>query len=136
MQLTVPRHSSQTRSTMSYSLRSLMGMRCAVSNHPPDGFVHLALQLAYYCLHGRSTSVYEPALTRPFYHDHFDTIRSLTYQSFAFVRLCRPWKCRSWRRRAPGVANMKEWDGQHDVSQASASSLYALFTSALRVHAR
>ncbi|KAL4075558.1 acyltransferase ChoActase/COT/CPT [Scleroderma citrinum] len=74
-----------------------------LSNYLPDAFVQLALQLAYYRLHRRTTPVYETALTRSFHHGRTETIRSLTRESFAF-------------------------------SQASTSTLYALLTSALRVH--
>ncbi|KAL4063023.1 acyltransferase ChoActase/COT/CPT [Scleroderma yunnanense] len=103
-----------------------------LSNYLPDAFVQLALQLAYYRLHRRTTPVYETALTRSFHHGRTETIRSLTRESFAFVRSCGPWKGRSRRRHALGAGDMKECDDQHEV--ASTSTLYALLTSALRVH--
>uniref|UniRef100_A0A673T2N2 Peroxisomal carnitine O-octanoyltransferase n=1 Tax=Suricata suricatta TaxID=37032 RepID=A0A673T2N2_SURSU len=52
----------------------------------PDTFVQLALQLAYYRLHGRPGSCYETAMTRYFYHGRTETMRSCTIEA---VRWCQ-----------------------------------------------
>ncbi|KAF0879424.1 peroxisomal carnitine O-octanoyltransferase [Crocuta crocuta] len=52
----------------------------------PDTFVQLALQLAYYRLHGRPGSCYETAMTRYFYHGRTETVRSCTIEA---VRWCQ-----------------------------------------------
>lgn len=44
----------------------------------PDIFVQLALQLAYYRLHGRPGACYETATTRRFYHGRTETMRPCT----------------------------------------------------------
>ncbi|KIM64248.1 hypothetical protein SCLCIDRAFT_115593 [Scleroderma citrinum Foug A] len=98
-----------------------------MSNYSPDAFVQLALQLSYYRLHGRTTPVYETALTRSFHHGRTETIRSLTRESFTFVRMCGPWKGRSWK----GYTT----DSEKNQRDTSSSSLFALLTSALRAHA-
>ncbi|KIJ66998.1 hypothetical protein HYDPIDRAFT_108981 [Hydnomerulius pinastri MD-312] len=63
-----------------------------VSNNQPDPFVQLALQLAFFRIHGRPTPVYETALTRSFKHGRTETIRAFTRESYAFVRACAGWK--------------------------------------------
>ncbi|XP_026958512.1 peroxisomal carnitine O-octanoyltransferase isoform X5 [Sagmatias obliquidens] len=52
----------------------------------PDTFVQLALQLAYYRLHGRPGCCYETAMTRYFYHGRTETVRSCTVEA---VRWCQ-----------------------------------------------
>ncbi|XP_037366543.1 peroxisomal carnitine O-octanoyltransferase isoform X2 [Talpa occidentalis] len=52
----------------------------------PDTFVQLALQLAYYRLHGRPGCCYETAMTRYFYHGRTETTRSCTVEA---VRWCQ-----------------------------------------------
>ncbi|KAM5236783.1 peroxisomal carnitine O-octanoyltransferase [Ctenodactylus gundi] len=52
----------------------------------PDTFVQLALQLAYYRLHGRPGCCYETAMTRYFYHGRTETVRSCTMEA---VRWCQ-----------------------------------------------
>ncbi|KAM9216070.1 peroxisomal carnitine O-octanoyltransferase isoform 4-T4 [Dugong dugon] len=52
----------------------------------PDTFVQLALQLAYYRLHGRPGCCYETAMTRYFYHGRTETMRSCTVEA---VRWCQ-----------------------------------------------
>lgn len=51
----------------------------------PDTFVQLALQLAYFRLHGRPGCCYETAMTRYFYHGRTETVRSCTMEA---VRWC------------------------------------------------
>ncbi|XP_034523172.1 peroxisomal carnitine O-octanoyltransferase isoform X1 [Ailuropoda melanoleuca] len=52
----------------------------------PDTFIQLALQLAYYRLHGRPGSCYETATTRCFYHGRTETVRSCTAEA---LRWCQ-----------------------------------------------
>ena len=128
-----------------------MKLRRPSANYSPDAFVQLALQLSYYRLHGRTTPVYETALTRSFHHGRTETIRSLTRESFTFVRMCGPWKGRCWKgystepeknqrdeqRKAVSGLSLR-FGGPRTLStlfQTSSSSLFALLTSALRAHA-
>ncbi|KAI9661393.1 MAG: hypothetical protein M1831_003126 [Alyxoria varia] len=52
----------------------------------PDAFVQMAFQAAYYGLYGRVECVYEPAMTKTFYHGRTEAIRSVTPPSVEFVR--------------------------------------------------
>jgi carnitine O-acetyltransferase len=52
----------------------------------PDAFVQMAFQAAYYGLYGRIECVYEPAMTKSFYHGRTEAIRSVTEESVDFVR--------------------------------------------------
>lgn len=52
----------------------------------PDGFIQLAIQLAYYKLHGRVSPMYESASTRLFYKGRTETIRSTTIESHEFLK--------------------------------------------------
>ncbi|OCL08755.1 carnitine acetyl transferas-like protein [Glonium stellatum] len=52
----------------------------------PDAFVQMAFQAAYYGLYGRIECVYEPAMTKAFYHGRTEAIRSVTQESVDFVR--------------------------------------------------
>ncbi|KAJ4369741.1 carnitine O-acetyltransferase yat1 [Neocucurbitaria cava] len=52
----------------------------------PDAFVQMAFQAAYYGLYGRIESVYEPAMTKFFYHGRTEAIRSVTEESVEFLR--------------------------------------------------
>jgi hypothetical protein len=49
----------------------------------------MAIQLAYYKLHGRFVATYETGHTRAFYHGRTDTVRTLSTQSVAFVEAMR-----------------------------------------------
>lgn len=53
----------------------------------PDAFVQMAFQAAYYGLYGRMECVYEPAMTKIFYHGRTEAIRPVTPESAAFVQL-------------------------------------------------
>ncbi|RKO95709.1 CoA-dependent acyltransferase, partial [Caulochytrium protostelioides] len=55
-----------------------------VAKTSPDSFVQMALQLAYYRLHGAPTAVYETAATRGFAHGRTETGRSLSSESLDF----------------------------------------------------
>lgn len=52
----------------------------------PDAYVQMAFQAAYYGLYGRMECVYEPAMTKIFYHGRTEAIRSVTPESANFVR--------------------------------------------------
>ncbi|KIV99044.1 hypothetical protein, variant 1 [Verruconis gallopava] len=52
----------------------------------PDAFVQMAFQAAYYGLYGRIECVYEPAMTKAFFHGRTEAIRSVTEESVEFVR--------------------------------------------------
>lgn len=52
----------------------------------PDAFVQMAFQAAYYGLYGRIECVYEPAMTKFFYHGRTEAIRAVTDESVDFVR--------------------------------------------------
>ncbi|KXT12598.1 hypothetical protein AC579_371 [Pseudocercospora musae] len=60
----------------------------------PDAFVQMAFQAAYYGMYGRVESVYEPAMTKAFFHGRTEAIRSATHESVAFVRTF-------WAEKAP-----------------------------------
>ncbi|EKG19714.1 Acyltransferase ChoActase/COT/CPT [Macrophomina phaseolina MS6] len=52
----------------------------------PDAFVQMAFQAAYYGLYGRMECVYEPAMTKMFYHGRTEAIRPVTEESVEFVQ--------------------------------------------------
>ncbi|KAF2858631.1 carnitine acetyl transferase [Piedraia hortae CBS 480.64] len=52
----------------------------------PDAYVQMAFQAAYYGMYGRVESVYEPAMTKTFYHSRTEAIRSVTLESVDFVK--------------------------------------------------
>jgi carnitine O-acetyltransferase len=52
----------------------------------PDAFVQMAFQAAYYGLYGRIENIYEPAMTKMFYHGRTEAIRPVTEESVEFVR--------------------------------------------------
>ncbi|USW53114.1 Putative acyltransferase ChoActase/COT/CPT, choline/carnitine acyltransferase [Septoria linicola] len=52
----------------------------------PDAFVQMAFQAAYYGMYGRVESVYEPAMTKAFFHGRTEAVRSVTQESVDFLR--------------------------------------------------
>ncbi|KAF1990587.1 carnitine acetyl transferas-like protein [Aulographum hederae CBS 113979] len=52
----------------------------------PDAFVQMAFQAAYYGLYGRVECVYEPAMTKFYFHGRTEAVRSVTNESLDFVR--------------------------------------------------
>uniref|UniRef100_A0A914V3D5 Choline O-acetyltransferase n=1 Tax=Plectus sambesii TaxID=2011161 RepID=A0A914V3D5_9BILA len=52
----------------------------------PDGFVQLAMQLAYFKLHGHLVSTYESAAIRRFRIGRVDNIRAATPEALAWVQ--------------------------------------------------
>ncbi|KAH7884455.1 acyltransferase ChoActase/COT/CPT [Phlebopus sp. FC_14] len=85
------------------------------SSYPPDPFVQLALQLAYFRLQGHPTAVYETALTRSFKHGRTETIRSFTKEAWIFLQEAR----RECARNA---------------AMQPAQTLYSFLLAALRSH--
>ncbi|EFO16367.2 hypothetical protein LOAG_12141 [Loa loa] len=56
-------------------------------NISPDGFVQLAMQLAYYRLHGHLVSTYESASIRRFRYGRVDNIRAATPEALRWVQV-------------------------------------------------
>jgi Choline/Carnitine o-acyltransferase len=56
-----------------------------VAQLSPDGFVQVAMQLAYFRLFGRVDATYEAASTRAFLHGRTETVRSTSAETVAFV---------------------------------------------------
>ena len=52
----------------------------------PDAYVQLSILLAYYKLYGRVVCMYEPAMTKSFYHGRTESIRGTTRQAKEFCR--------------------------------------------------
>lgn len=52
----------------------------------PDAFVQMAFQAAYYGLYGRIECVYEPAMTKIYYHGRTEAIRPVTEESVEFLK--------------------------------------------------
>lgn len=59
----------------------------------PDSYVQMALQLAYFRLHGRPAPTYETATTRIFYNGRTETVRSCTSEAIAWVEAMLDDKC-------------------------------------------
>lgn len=62
----------------------------------PDSYVQMAMQLAFYKIHGVPGATYESASTRMFLHGRTETIRSTSSDSLAF--------CKAFENSASGVA--------------------------------
>jgi len=58
----------------------------ANANLSPDSYVQMALQLAYYRLHGTGTATYETGQTRQFYHGRTETVRSFSTESVEWTK--------------------------------------------------
>ena len=95
----------------------------------PDAFVQMAFQAAYYGLYGRMECVYEPAMTKIYYHGRTEAIRSVTPESTEFVRLF-------WGENPPlqKVEALKKACAKHTAitrecakAQGQDRHLYALF---------
>lgn len=54
----------------------------------PDAFVQMAIQLAYFKIHGKFAPVYESSSTRQFLHGRTETCRSCSVDSTAFLKVC------------------------------------------------
>ncbi|RKP27779.1 acyltransferase ChoActase/COT/CPT, partial [Syncephalis pseudoplumigaleata] len=55
----------------------------------PDAFIQMALQLAYYTMHGKFTPIYETASTRAYLKGRTETVRSLSPESRAWCEAMR-----------------------------------------------
>lgn len=65
------------------------GKQFLVSNKlSPDSFTQMSILLAYYKLYGKVVCMYEPVLTKAFYHGRTEAMRSVTPQA---KELCRIW---------------------------------------------
>ncbi|WPH01091.1 Hypothetical protein R9X50_00392600 [Acrodontium crateriforme] len=71
----------ETLEFMSYGKNFMTSM-----GFSPDAFVQMAFQAAYYGMYGRIESVYEPAMTKMFFHGRTEAIRSVSQESVNFVR--------------------------------------------------
>lgn len=58
---------------------------CKAAKCSPDGWIQMAMQLAYYRTQGRFDQTYESSMTRLFKAGRTETIRSVSKQSCAFV---------------------------------------------------
>ncbi|KAH8117830.1 carnitine acetyltransferase [Phellopilus nigrolimitatus] len=56
-----------------------------IAQLPPDAYIQMAMQLAWYRTRGNFTATYETALTRLFLHGRTETIRTLTTDSRQFI---------------------------------------------------
>ncbi|XP_056142430.1 peroxisomal carnitine O-octanoyltransferase-like isoform X1 [Lampris incognitus] len=65
----------------------------------PDTFVQLAMQLAYYRMHGRPGSCYETATTRRFYHGRTETMRPCTPEAVSWCQTMLDHTCSADARR-------------------------------------
>ena len=69
---------------------SFGGAAISQAKCPPDAFVQMALQLAYWRVHGEAEGVpaptYETAHTRQYFHGRTETIRSCTSEALAFCK--------------------------------------------------
>ncbi|KAJ1649399.1 hypothetical protein IWQ61_009505, partial [Dispira simplex] len=57
-----------------------------VAKLPPDAYVQIAIQLAYYRLHGKLVATYETGSTRQYLHGRTETIRTATQEILSFVQ--------------------------------------------------
>ncbi|XP_051722322.1 peroxisomal carnitine O-octanoyltransferase [Ctenopharyngodon idella] len=78
--------SSQDLQVVSYAFTSFGKAAIKKKKLHPDTFVQLALQLAYYRLHGKSGSCYETATTRRFFHGRTETMRPCTVEAQHWCR--------------------------------------------------
>ncbi|KAF8349055.1 acyltransferase ChoActase/COT/CPT [Amanita rubescens] len=70
-----------------------------VAGFPPDAYIQLCLQLAWYSTRNNFTATYETVLTRMFKHGRTETLRSLTRESRDWVLSMRNLHCSSSTRR-------------------------------------
>jgi carnitine O-acetyltransferase len=63
------------------------GKKLVVGNKiSPDAFVQMMILLAYYRLYGKADCMYEPALTKQFFHGRTEAIRGTTPQAVQFCQ--------------------------------------------------
>ncbi|KAI9709063.1 MAG: hypothetical protein M1820_003509 [Bogoriella megaspora] len=71
----------ETLEFMSYGKNFMTSM-----GFSPDAFVQMAFQAAYYGLYGRTECVYEPAMTKVYFHGRTEAIRPVTPESVDFIQ--------------------------------------------------
>lgn len=71
--------------SISHILRRAVLTVMPTARLPPDAYIQMALQLAWYRTRGEFTATYETALTRLFKHGRTETIRTLSTDSRAWV---------------------------------------------------
>lgn len=64
-----------------------------IAGFPPDAYIQLCLQLAWYSTRANFTATYETVLTRMFKHGRTETLRSLTRESRDWVLSMRNPHC-------------------------------------------
>jgi carnitine O-acetyltransferase len=112
------------------------GKRLIVANNmSPDAFVQMSILLAYYKLYGRVDCMYEPALTKQFFHGRTEAIRGATVQA---KELCRVW-CNQSSTSAQKLDALRRATVEHSRLTKEAASgqgvdrhLFALKSIALR----
>lgn len=72
----------------------------SLGKHSPDAYLQMALQLAYHKTHNVSVATYETASTRLFLHGRTEVIRTLSEDSWRWVRAMRDGKEDVSRRNA------------------------------------
>uniref|UniRef100_A0A8C1D0Y3 Peroxisomal carnitine O-octanoyltransferase n=1 Tax=Cyprinus carpio carpio TaxID=630221 RepID=A0A8C1D0Y3_CYPCA len=100
--------SSQDLQLVSYAFTSFGKAAIKKRKLHPDTFVQLALQLAYYRLHGKSGSCYETATTRRFFHGRTETMRPCTVEAQHWCRtMLNPTATTEEKRQALNAAFSK-----------------------------
>jgi carnitine O-acetyltransferase len=56
------------------------------ARHSPDAYIQMVMQLAWFRQVGTVVSTYETGLTRLFKHGRTETIRTLSNESYAWVK--------------------------------------------------
>jgi len=86
------------------------GKRFIVENSmSPDSFVQMSMLLAYYKLYGKVVTMYEPVLTKSFYHGRTEAQRSTTTQA---SQLCKVW-CRKDSSKADKIVALRSAVKEH-----------------------
>jgi carnitine O-acetyltransferase len=114
------------------------GKRFIVANNmSPDAMVQMSILLAYYKLYGKVDCMYEPALTKHFYHGRTEAIRGTTPQAKHF---CEVW-CRKKSTSEEKLKALRHAITEHSrlTKEASAGQgvdrlLFALKCIAMRIN--
>ena len=114
------------------------GKRLIVANNlSPDALVQMSILLAYYKLYGKVDCMYEPALTKHFYHGRTEAIRGTTTQAKHF---CEVW-CHKKSTSEEKLEALRQAITEHSrlTKEASAGQgvdrlLFALKCIALRMN--
>lgn len=102
----------------------------------PDAYVQMSILISYYKLYGKIVCMYEPAMTKAFYHGRTEAIRGATVQA---KELCRA-MCDEQAKKAEKLAALKIATSEHSRLTRESSSgkgidrhLYALKCLALQL---